>query len=142
MLTHFYVGLFSVPAHIIFVVSPINVLLNYLLGMSIGLMTPCALKLRWRSVWGPESIRLGFIGAPIATSISHNLMSILSAMYGIYFVPRTAWHPLTIRAFTHLGFLAKLSAGGVGKFTGPSYIRSILLDALQYKLLPRGGHGS
>lgn len=90
-------GLFTVPARIALVVAPINVLLNYLL------------------VWGPDSIRLGFIGAPIATSISYNLVSILSVIYGIYFVPKTAWHPLSAKAFTHLGFLAKLSAGSVGQ---------------------------
>ena len=44
-------GLFTVPARIVMVVAPINALLNYLL------------------VWGPKPIRLGFIGAPIATAL-------------------------------------------------------------------------
>ncbi|KAL4068850.1 mate-domain-containing protein [Scleroderma yunnanense] len=90
-------GLFTVPTRIIIFVAPINVLLNYLL------------------VWGPESIRLGFIGAPIATAISRNLISIAYIIYGICVVPKTAWHPITTRAFTNLGFLAKLSAGSVGQ---------------------------
>ncbi|KAF5352240.1 hypothetical protein D9757_012520 [Collybiopsis confluens] len=56
-------GLFSAPTRIIIVVAPINALLNYLL------------------VWGPPATRLGYIGAPIATSISYYL---LAAAYIIY----------------------------------------------------------
>lgn len=66
-------------------------------------------------VWGPEPVRLGFIGAPIASSISYNLVFIASVIYGIFFVRKTAWHPITAKAFNDLGFLAKLSLGGVGK---------------------------
>ncbi|KAG6333588.1 hypothetical protein ID866_5504 [Astraeus odoratus] len=69
----------------------------------------------WNSVWGPNSVRLGFIGAPIAASISYNIVSIASIIYGIFFVRRTAWHPISVRAFTNLGFLAKLSIGGIGQ---------------------------
>lgn len=90
-------GLFAVPTRIIMSVAPINVLLNYLL------------------VWGPEPIRLGFIGAPIATSISYNLVSIASVIYGIFFVEKTAWHPLSRRSFTSLGLLVQLGLGGVGQ---------------------------
>lgn len=90
-------GLFAVPTRIIMAVAPINVLLNY------GL------------VWGPEPIRLGFIGAPIATSISYNLVSIASVIYGIFFVEKTAWHPLSRRSFTSLGLLVQLGLGGVGQ---------------------------
>ncbi|KIJ59881.1 hypothetical protein HYDPIDRAFT_117978 [Hydnomerulius pinastri MD-312] len=90
-------GLFAVPARIIIFVAPINILLNYLL------------------VWGPDSVRLGFIGAPIATSISYNLISIASVAYGLFFVERTAWHPISTRCFTSLGLLARLSVGSVGQ---------------------------
>ncbi|EGO29178.1 hypothetical protein SERLADRAFT_456573 [Serpula lacrymans var. lacrymans S7.9] len=90
-------GLFAVPTRIILVIAPINVLLNYLF------------------VWGPESIRLGYIGAPIATSISFNLVSVASVVYGIFFVPNTAWHPLTTRSFTSLGVLVQLGLAGVGQ---------------------------
>ena len=68
------------------------------------------------SVWGPESIRLGFIGAPIATSISYNLISVASVFYGIFFVERTAWHPISSRCLTSLGSLAVLGMGGVGTY--------------------------
>ncbi|KIK96911.1 hypothetical protein PAXRUDRAFT_768490 [Paxillus rubicundulus Ve08.2h10] len=90
-------GLFAVPARTIVFVAPINMILNYLL------------------VWGPDSVRLGFIGAPIATSISYNLISIASVIYGLFFVEKTAWHPISTRCFTSLGVLAKLSVGSVGQ---------------------------
>jgi multidrug resistance protein, MATE family len=77
-------------------------------------------------VWGPEPIRLGFIGlyifslsdqstsvdayanayragAPIATVISYYLISLASIVYGTFFVPHTAWHPLSRRTFANLG---------------------------------------
>ncbi|KAK0446870.1 MATE efflux family protein [Armillaria borealis] len=90
-------GLFTVPTRIIFIVAPINALLNYIL------------------VWGPEPIRLGFIGAPIATAVSFNLVALLSTLYGVFFVPKTAWHPICRRSFTSLGVLVNLGLGGVGQ---------------------------
>jgi MATE family multidrug resistance protein len=44
------------PVVTLIVAAPLNFLLNYLL------------------VWGPEPIRLGFIGAPLATACSMNAM--------------------------------------------------------------------
>ncbi|KAI0795658.1 MATE efflux family protein [Abortiporus biennis] len=90
-------GLFAVPTRIILCVAPINAVLNYTL------------------VWGPPQIRLGFIGAPIATAISFNLISICSIIYGIFYVPRTAWHPISTRCFTSLGVLVQLGLAGVGQ---------------------------
>lgn len=90
-------GHFAVPTKIILVVAPINALLNYVL------------------VWGPEPIRIGFIGAPIATSISFNLISISSVIYGIFYIERTAWCPISVRSFTSLGCLVKLGLAGVGQ---------------------------
>jgi len=89
--------LFSIPTRILLVVTPINAFLNYIL------------------VWGPEPIRLGFIGAPLATAISFNLVSLLSIIYGIFFVPKTAWHPFSRKIFTGLGPLVRLSISGVGQ---------------------------
>ncbi|KAK7031271.1 ethionine resistance protein [Paramarasmius palmivorus] len=86
-------GLFTVPTRIIFVVAPINALLNYF-----GVRKP---------------IRLGFIGAPIATAISFNLISLMSIIYGVFFVPKTAWYPISRRSFTSLGTLVHLGLGGV-----------------------------
>ncbi|KAG6860467.1 hypothetical protein C0995_010758 [Termitomyces sp. Mi166 len=90
-------GRFAVPTQIILIVAPINVILNYLL------------------VWGPPSIRLGFIGAPIATAISFNLVSLMSIVYGVFYVPKTAWHPLGRRMFTSLGVLVHLGLADVGQ---------------------------
>ena len=55
------------------------------------------------------------IGAPIATAISFNLISIASIIYGVFYVPRTAWHPLSRRSFTSLGVLVQLGLAGVGQ---------------------------
>ncbi|KAG6837457.1 hypothetical protein H0H93_009000 [Arthromyces matolae] len=90
-------GRFVVPTQIIMIVAPINAFMNYLL------------------VWGPPSIRLGFIGAPIATAISFNLVSLMSIIYGVFYVPKTAWHPIGKRTFTSLGVLVHLGLAGVGQ---------------------------
>jgi len=46
-------GLFTVPTRIVIVIAPINALMN------------------WLFVWGPEPIRLGFVGAPLATALRY-----------------------------------------------------------------------
>ncbi|KIM42239.1 hypothetical protein M413DRAFT_70972 [Hebeloma cylindrosporum] len=89
--------LFTVPTRIVFIVAPTNVFLNYLL------------------VWGPGPLRLGFIGAPIATAISFNLISLMSIIYGIFYTPPKAWYPLSRRMFTSLGILVQLGLSGVGQ---------------------------
>jgi len=66
-------------------------------------------------VWGPPPFRLGFIGAPIATAISFNLISLLSIIYGVFFTPKTAWHPLSLRMFKSLGVIVNLGLSGVGQ---------------------------
>ncbi|KAJ3567383.1 hypothetical protein NP233_g6401 [Leucocoprinus birnbaumii] len=90
-------NLFSIPTHIIVVVTPFNILFNYLL------------------VWGPESVRLGFIGAPLATAISFNLISVLYIIYGVFFVPKTAWHPISRQMFSGLGVLIRLGLSGIAE---------------------------
>ncbi|KAG8750937.1 hypothetical protein FRC12_012689 [Ceratobasidium sp. 428] len=89
-------GLMHVPSIITIVIAPINITLNYLL------------------VWGPEPVRLGFIGAPMATSISISLMSILYLIYG-FFTPRKAWHPISSKSFTCLPKLFGMGLVGVGQ---------------------------
>ena len=78
----------------------------------------CACSIRFTtllSVLGPEPFRLGFIGAPIATAVSFNLISLMSIIYGVFFVPKTAWHPLSMRCFTSLGVLVQLGLSSVGQ---------------------------
>ncbi|KAG6835718.1 hypothetical protein H0H93_015378 [Arthromyces matolae] len=91
--------LFYVQTRIILFVAPINALANYLL------------------VWGPDFIRIGFAGAPIATAASYYLISIASYVHGRYLVPRTAWHPLSTKMFEDLGILVKLGVSGVAQVT-------------------------
>ena len=109
-------GLFTVPARIVMVIAPINALLTYLF------------------VWGPQYIRLGFIGAPIATALryerttfhsvppgskcfsaSFNLMSLSSILYGVYWTPAKAWHPFSRRSFQSLNVILHLGLAGVGQ---------------------------
>ncbi|KAF4618730.1 hypothetical protein D9613_010162 [Agrocybe pediades] len=90
-------GLFAVPTRIVLIVAPINILLN------------------WFLVWGPEPFRLGFIGAPISTAISFNLISIMSIIYGVVYAPRTAWCAPSHRMFSNLGILVRLGLSGVGQ---------------------------
>ncbi|CAA7268525.1 unnamed protein product [Cyclocybe aegerita] len=98
-------GLFAVPTRIVFIVAPTNALLNYLL------------------VWGPPSIRLGFIGAPIATAISFNLIALLSIAYGVLYTPPTAWSPISLTrdslkkifSLKALSVLTQLGLSGVGQ---------------------------
>ncbi|KAF7348491.1 RNA helicase [Mycena venus] len=90
-------GLFAVPTRIVIIAAPINALLNYIL------------------VWGPEPIRLGFIGAPIATACAFNLICLMNICYGLFVAPRTAWHPFSRRSFTSLGVILHLGLSGVGQ---------------------------
>ncbi|KAG7092076.1 hypothetical protein E1B28_008455 [Marasmius oreades] len=89
--------LFTVPGYIIVAIAPINALLNYLF------------------VWGPEKVRLGFIGAPIATSTSYYLVSISYIIYGSFYAPRKAWHRITRYMFNDLWLIVKLGLAGVGQ---------------------------
>lgn len=82
------------PVITLAVAAPLNVLLNYLL------------------VWGPESIRLGFIGAPIATAISMTTMAITSVAYAWYTAPRDAWGGLSMEIFNDLSLNIKLGLAG------------------------------
>lgn len=70
-------------------------------------------------VWGPEPIRLGFIGAPIATAISFNLISVLSIAYGVLYTSHTgAWAPIQLKRILKpgpLGVIARLGLSGVGQ---------------------------
>ena len=109
-------GLFAVPTRVISAIAPINALLNYILGKWILDVPGIPIHLLFFFiVWGPKPIALGFIGAPIATAISFNLVSLVSIAYGVWFVPRTAWHPLSGRSFTNLGLLVQLGLAGVGE---------------------------
>ncbi|KAF8699910.1 Multidrug oligosaccharidyl-lipid polysaccharide flippase, partial [Rhizoctonia solani] len=90
-------GLVHIPTMIMAVTAPINALLCWLL------------------VWGPESVNAGFIGAPIASSLSFNLMAIISLVYARWFIPNTAFHPINRQCFREIGKLFRLGLSGVGQ---------------------------
>ena len=46
------------------------------------------------TVWGPAPFNVGYIGAPLSTAISFNLIALATAVYIWLYDPRTAWHPL------------------------------------------------
>lgn len=46
---------------------------------------------------------------------SVNLISLFSALYGVFWVPKTAWHPLCRRSFSRLMVVTKLGAAGIGQ---------------------------
>lgn len=91
-------GLMHAPTMVLIFVSPLNALANYLL------------------VWGPDSIRLGFIGAPLASALSMWLMAVL-CFFQCVLGPRHAWDGFTTAAFKwegikpvlHLGFAGMVS---------------------------------
>jgi MATE family multidrug resistance protein len=106
-----------VPTYIVILVAPINILLNWLLGLCLvdreNLFT-ANFVLR-KLVWGPEPFRLGYKGAPISTAISFNLISVLTLAYGMLYSPPEAWHPPSSKSFKSLGFLMQLGLAGVGE---------------------------
>lgn len=77
-------GLMIVPTITLVIASPINIFLNWLL------------------VWGPKSVRIGFLGAPISTAISFNIMFLLSLIYCVFMAPRTAWSGFSWAIFKDL----------------------------------------
>ena len=67
-------------------------------------------------VVGPiDSIRLGFVGAPIASCISINLMFITMFLYSIFCAPRDAWGGWTpADLLSGFGLNIKLGLAGIG----------------------------
>ncbi|KAJ1027032.1 hypothetical protein NDA18_003052 [Ustilago nuda] len=88
-------GLMHAPTIVLIFVSPLNAIANYLL------------------VWGPESIRLGFIGAPLASALSMWLMAIL-CFFQCVLGPRDAWDGFTTAAFKWEGIKPVLYLGFAG----------------------------
>lgn len=87
-------GLFTVPTRIIVVVAPINAFLNWFFVYPLGLSFP---------------------GAPIATALSFNLVSLASIVYAYFLLPRTAWCPIGPGIWRGWGALLRLGIAGVGQ---------------------------
>jgi MATE family multidrug resistance protein len=87
-------GIMHAGTYVLLIASPINMVLNYAL------------------VWN-ESFGLGFIGAPIATSITYWLMFALLVLY-IWRVEGSAgWGGFSRLAFHNLGDFMKLASTGI-----------------------------
>ncbi|CAE6449045.1 unnamed protein product [Rhizoctonia solani] len=78
-------------------------------------IAPANLFFNWLLVWGPPSFRLGFVGAPIASSISFTLSAAIYVGYACFFVSRKAWHPIGRQTFQGLGTLYRLGLSGTGQ---------------------------
>ncbi|KWU41857.1 MATE efflux family protein [Rhodotorula sp. JG-1b] len=90
-------GMMVAPVLALVVAAPVNLALNYFL------------------VVGPiDSIRLGFVGAPIASCISINLMFITMFLYSIFCAPRDAWGGWAPDLLSGFGLNIKLGLAGIG----------------------------
>ncbi|KAF9569921.1 hypothetical protein EC968_002446 [Mortierella alpina] len=87
-------GIMHASTYVLLIVSPINVVLNYML------------------VWN-KYIGIGFIGAPIATSISYWIMLILLMAYIRFVEGYQCWGGWSMDAFTGWPAFLKLAIPGV-----------------------------
>ncbi|CAE6427929.1 unnamed protein product [Rhizoctonia solani] len=71
--------------------------------------------LNWLLVWGPEPIRLGFIGAPIASSISFDLMALIYIVHAYFINSPEARHPMNYLCLQELGKLFRLGLSSTGQ---------------------------
>lgn len=89
-------GLMSASTMVLLVVSPLNAFLNWLL------------------VWGPDSVRMGFVGAPLASAISNWLMFLL-CIGQCWLAPRAAWPGISFKsAIRSANFMPCLTLGSFG----------------------------
>lgn len=88
-------GIFHAAQYVLFICTPLNALLNYLL------------------VWDP-TIGIGFIGAPLATAINYCVMALLLFLYVIFIDGKKCWNGLRIKeSFTNWGPMVALALPGV-----------------------------
>ena len=66
-------GLMKIPTYVLFLVAPLNLVFNYLLVRSCWCTTGQASADTDIQVWGPDKVRLGFVGGAVATSLSYTL---------------------------------------------------------------------
>ncbi|KAF1950775.1 MATE efflux family protein [Byssothecium circinans] len=85
-------GLFKANMYILLICAPLNALMNYLFV--------------WRLKWG-------FIGAPIAVSITENLMPLLLFLYVCFIDGYQCWGGFERRALRNWGPMIKLSLPGL-----------------------------
>ncbi|OLL25308.1 putative transporter [Neolecta irregularis DAH-3] len=87
-------GIFSASTYVLFLTTPINVILCYVL------------------VWNPK-IGFGFLGAPAAVCITYWLQAVLLTLYIAYVNGKQAWCGFSNRAFIDWGPMIKLAIPGI-----------------------------
>lgn len=85
-------GLFSATTYVLLVAAPMNAFMNWLFV--------------WHFDWG-------YIGAPIAVVVTHNLLPLLLFLY-VYFIDgHQCWHGFSHRALSNWGPMIKLAIPGL-----------------------------
>ncbi|OJJ37737.1 hypothetical protein ASPWEDRAFT_50826 [Aspergillus wentii DTO 134E9] len=85
-------GLFSASFYVLLICAPLNAFMNWLFV--------------WKLEWG-------FIGAPIAVSITNNLMPLCLITYACFVSGHECWDGINIRAFRNWGPMIKLALPGL-----------------------------
>lgn len=83
------------PAYAYIIAAPVSVLLNWLL------------------VKGPDSVRLGFLGAPLASSLSYWLLFLILLCYAYCAGPRHAWAGVSWAIVQDLGEVWRFGLAGI-----------------------------
>lgn len=88
-------GIFQAAQYVLFICTPLNALLNYLL------------------VWHPK-FGIGFAGAPLATAFNYCLMAALLLCYVVFIDGRKCWNGLKLKeSFQNWGPMFSLALPGV-----------------------------
>lgn len=88
-------GIFQAAQYVLFICTPINIILNYIL------------------VWDSR-IGIGFAGAPLATSISFTLMALFLFLYVLLIDGKQCWGGLQVKkSFENWGPMVSLALPGV-----------------------------
>lgn len=93
--------------------------------------------LNWLLVWGPPATRIGFVGAPLATAISMDLMAVVAILYSYLFVPRDAWGGISMDIFSDLGINIRLGLAGTAMVASEWSAGLFLLSSTTVKLMRR-----
>ncbi|KAH8918986.1 MATE efflux family protein [Atractiella rhizophila] len=65
-------------------------------------------------VWGPDSVRIGFAGAPVATVLSMWSMFLFSLAYSVWWVDRKGWGGFSMEILNARGLWMNLKLGIAG----------------------------
>lgn len=117
-----------VPTTVIVLVVPLNALLNYLFGRTGFCYTtvPEHSPFFFLDSSMGTSCDTGFIGAPLSTAISFNVIALLTIFYIAFLDPRKAWHPVTSNIFSNLGIVVRLGLAGVGSLVSEWWARELV----------------